>query len=84
MWNYRSAVSKGAKIKNDPLIVLESEKAAMEVPADYDGVVIDVLVKEGSVAEGKIFATLEIKEEILKKRQKKRRKKGWRWTYRCN
>ena len=32
------SVSKGAKIKkNDPLIVLESEKAAMEVPADYDG-----------------------------------------------
>ena len=67
------SVSKGAKIKkNDPLIVLESEKAAMEVPADYDGVVIDVLVKEGeSVAEGKIFATLEIKEEDSKEENKK-------------
>ena len=67
------SVSKGTKIKkNDPLIVLESEKAAMEVPADYDGVVIDVLVKEGeSVAEGKIFATLEIKEEDSKEENKK-------------
>ena len=67
------AVSKGTKIKkNDPLIVLESEKAAMEVPADYDGVVIDVLVKEGeSVAVGKVFATLEIKEEDSKKENKK-------------
>ena len=33
------SISKGEKVKkNDPLIVLESEKAAMEVPADYDGV----------------------------------------------
>ncbi len=59
------SISKGEKIKkNDPLIVLESEKAAMEVPADYDGVVLNVLVKEGeSVSEGKIFATLEVKDE---------------------
>ena len=59
------SISKGEKIKkNDPLIVLESEKAAMEVPADYDGVVVNVLVKEGeSVSEGKIFATLEVKDE---------------------
>ena len=67
------SVSKGEKIKkNDPLVVLESEKAAMEVPADYDGVVIDILVKEGeSVAEGKVFATLEIDEEISEKETKK-------------
>ena len=59
------SVSKGEKIKkNDPLVVLESEKAAMEVPADYDGVVIDILVKEGeSVTEGKVFATLEVTDE---------------------
>jgi len=63
------SVSAGEKIKkNDPLVVLESEKAAMEVPADYDGVVIDILVKEGeSVSEGKVFATLEIDEEISEK-----------------
>ncbi len=56
------SISKGEKIKkNDPLIVLESEKAAMEVPADYDGVIVNVLVKEGeSVSEGKVFATLEV------------------------
>ena len=60
------SITKGAKIqKNDPLIVLESEKAAMEVPADYDGVVVNVLVKEGeSVSEGKVFATLEVKDEL--------------------
>tara|TARA_B100000886_G_scaffold299092_1_gene227479 strand:+ start:237 stop:1448 length:1212 start_codon:yes stop_codon:yes gene_type:complete len=66
------AISKGKKIKkNDPLIVLESEKAAMEVPADYDGVIESVLVKEGeSVSEGKIFATLEINEEASEKDKK--------------
>ena len=71
------SVSKGDKIKkNDPLIVLESEKAAMEVPADYDGVVIDILVKEGdSVAEGKVFATLEINKEESKKETKKNEEK---------
>ena len=59
------SISKGEKIKkNDPLIVLESEKAAMEVPADYDGVILNVLVKEGeSVSEGKIFATLEVQDK---------------------
>ena len=30
-------IKPGDKVKlNDPLIVLESEKAAMEVPSDYD------------------------------------------------
>ena len=59
------SISKGEQIKkNDPLIVLESEKAAMEVPADYDGVIVNVLVKEGeSVSEGTVFATLEVKDE---------------------
>ena len=39
----------------------------MEVPADYDGVVIDILVKEGeSVSEGKVFATLEIEKKFEK------------------
>ena len=67
------SVSKGEKIKkNDPIVVLESEKAAMEVPADYDGVVIDILVREGeSVSEGKVFATLEIDEETSEKETKK-------------
>ena len=51
--------------KNDPLIVLESEKAAMEVPSDYEGKVKEIKVKEGdSVSEGRVFATLEVDEVI--------------------
>ena len=50
---------------NDPLIVLESEKAAMEIPSDFEGQIKEVLIKEGDeVSEGMVFATLEtIKEE---------------------
>ena len=58
------SVKKGDKLnKNDPIIVLESEKAAMEVPSDYDGIIKEIKVKEGdSVKEGVVFAVMEIKE----------------------
>lgn len=53
-------VKKGDVVaKNDPLIVLESEKAAMEIPSDYDGEIREVLVKEGqSVTEGMPYAVI--------------------------
>src|SRR5579883_81931 len=53
-------VNPGARVKkNDPLIVLESEKASMEVPAEADGVVGDVKVKVGDkVSEGTPILTL--------------------------
>lgn len=47
---------------NDPLLVLESEKAAMEVPSDFKGKVKKISVKEGdTVKEGIVFATIESK-----------------------
>lgn len=54
-------IKNGSEIdENDPLIVLESEKAAMEIPSDYKGKVIEVLVKEGdSVTEGQVYAKIE-------------------------
>ena len=53
-------VKKGDVVaKNDPLIVLESEKAAMEIPSDYDGEIKEILVKEGqSVTEGMLYAVI--------------------------
>ena len=59
------SVKKGDKLKkNDPIIVLESEKAAMEVPSDFEGTVKDIVVKEGdNVCEGMVFAVIEIQEE---------------------
>ena len=67
------SVKRGDKLnKNDPIIVLESEKAAMEVPSDFDGKIKDIKVKEGdSVKEGTVFAVIEIddKEELKEKEQ---------------
>jgi len=54
-------VKPGDVIKaEDPLIVLESDKATMEVPAPASGTVGDVLVKIGDkVAEGSVILMLE-------------------------
>ena len=53
---------------NDPLLVLESEKAAMEIPSDFQGQIIEVLIKEGDeVSEGMVYAKMKVtKEEVLK------------------
>ena len=58
------SVKKGDKLsKNDPIIVLESEKAAMEVPSDFDGKIKDIRVKEGdSVKEGTVLLLLRLKK----------------------
>ena len=59
--------------KNDPLIVLESEKAAMEVPSDYEGKLLEIRVKEGEkVKEGMVFAVIEVSESEQIKKQEKR------------
>ena len=66
------SVKKGDKLsKNDPIIVLESEKAAMEVPSDFDGKIKDIKVKEGdSVREGTVFAVIEVEDNEEKKQEK--------------
>ena len=56
---------------DDPIIVLESEKAAMEIPASIEGKVIDIKVSNGdTVKEGTIFLEIEAKE-IKKTKQEK-------------
>ena len=51
----------------DSIVVLESEKAAMDVPASKNGVVKKVLVKIGDeVKEGDDFLEIEIIEEEIK------------------
>lgn len=55
-------VSPGDVINaDDPIIVLESEKASMDIPAPKGGKVISVLVKEGdTVSEGDAVLELEM------------------------
>jgi pyruvate dehydrogenase E2 component (dihydrolipoamide acetyltransferase) len=66
------SVKKGDKLsKNDPIIVLESEKAAMEVPSDFDGEIKEIKVKEGdSVREGTVFAVIEVEDNEEPKQEK--------------
>jgi pyruvate dehydrogenase E2 component (dihydrolipoamide acetyltransferase) len=46
--------------KETPLLVLESEKASMEVPSSADGIVQDVKVRVGDkVSQGSVILTLE-------------------------
>jgi pyruvate dehydrogenase E2 component (dihydrolipoamide acetyltransferase) len=50
--------------KEAPLVVLESEKASMEVPAAASGTIATVLVKAGdNVSQGSVIATLAVAGE---------------------
>jgi pyruvate dehydrogenase E2 component (dihydrolipoamide acetyltransferase) len=58
-------VSPGVSIKrDDPIVILESDKASMDVPAPQSGVIGEVLVKLGDkVSAGARLATLAITDE---------------------
>ncbi len=58
-------IKEGSSIDiNDPLIVLESEKAAMEIPSDFKGEIVEVLVNEGDqVSEGQTFAKIKARKK---------------------
>ena len=54
--------------KDDVLLVLESDKASMEIPSDYDGKIIEVLIKEGEdVATGEPLFKLETQDGLEEK-----------------
>jgi len=60
-------VSAGDRIAvEDPLVSLESDKAAMEIPSPHAGTVKEVKVKLGDkVSEGSLLITLETSEAAL-------------------
>ena len=54
--------------KDDVLLVLESDKASMEIPSDYDGKIIEVLIKEGEdVATGEPLFKVETQDGLEEK-----------------
>jgi len=69
--------------KDDVLLVLESDKASMEIPSDYDGKITEVLVEEGKdVVTGEPLFKIDIQdstkekiEEETKKEDKNKEKK---------
>ena len=59
-------VKPGDRVKaDDSLVTLESDKATMEVPAPFEGVVKDMKVKVGDkVSEGVLILTLEAQDGV--------------------
>jgi len=59
-------VEAGDKItKDDPIIVLESEKATMEVPSGINGTVVDVFLKAGeAISSGSLILSVETEDRI--------------------
>ena len=58
--------------KDDVLLVLESDKASMEIPSDYDGKIIEVLIKEGEdVATGETLFKVETQDGLEEKVKEK-------------
>ena len=54
--------------KDDVLLVLESDKASMEIPSDYDGKVFEVLVEEGKdVVTGEPLFKIETQDSPKEK-----------------
>ena len=58
------SVCIGDKIsKEDTILVLESEKASMEIPSEVSGTVVGVLVKEGDeIQPGTLLIRVEVKK----------------------
>lgn len=54
-------VAPGAQVqKGSVLVVIESEKAVVEIPTEHDGTVVEVLVKPGDTAKvGDVICRLQ-------------------------
>lgn len=60
-------VSAGDRLEHDaPIVALESDKATMEIPAPFAGVVRRVLVSVGDrVSEGAVLLEMEVEAEVV-------------------
>ncbi|MDH5389279.1 MAG: dihydrolipoyllysine-residue acetyltransferase [Gammaproteobacteria bacterium] len=58
-------VSPGDTVNiEDPLVSLESDKAAMEIPSEYAGVIKEIKINMGdSVSQGDLLMTIEVSED---------------------
>ena len=60
--------------KDDTLLVLESDKASMEIPAEEPGVIKEILVSPGdNVVAGSLLLKMEISEKNDSKKQMKQK-----------
>lgn len=59
-------VTIGDKIsKDDPILMLESDKATLDIPSPFDGIVAEILVQEGDrVSEGSLVLRMDISGDV--------------------
>jgi len=59
------SVTKGDRVtKEEVLLVLESDKASMEIPSDHNGEISEVLVKEGDeVSTGDLLFKIKTEDK---------------------
>lgn len=75
-------ISVGDKVKKDDvLLVLESDKASMEIPSDYEGKIVEMFIEEGkdiSIGESlyKIETQNQIEKEIEDEPEKETKKEN--------
>ena len=64
--------------KDDPIFVLESEKATMEIPSDYSGTVKEVFIKTGEqITPGQKLITIELSDsKDAKEKEEEKAKKN--------
>ena len=61
-------ISVGEKVKKDDvLLVLESDKASMEIPSDYEGKIVEMFIEEGKdISIGDPLYKIETQNQIEK------------------
>jgi len=65
-------ISVGDKIeKDETMLVLESDKASMEIPSDVSGVVKEIAIKKGDeLTAGQLLVKVELEEKVSTQKQK--------------
>tara|TARA_B100001173_G_scaffold312314_1_gene332864 strand:- start:1050 stop:2321 length:1272 start_codon:yes stop_codon:yes gene_type:complete len=71
-------ISVGEKVKKDDvLFVLESDKASMEIPSDYEGKIVEMFIKEGKdISIGEPLYKIETQNQIEKEIENKSEKEN--------
>ena len=71
------SVSVGSKVRKDEtVLVLESDKASMEIPSEVNGVILEILVSPGDeVTTGQLLIKIEGEETSVTEKEKEKPKK---------
>ena len=68
------SVSVGSKVRKDEtVLVLESDKASMEIPSEVNGVVLEIMVSPGDeVTTGQLLIKIEREDGLVAEKKKEK------------